>query len=436
MTHDPSEAGIPPGQAIFLPAFQLPVTGNISDPRARAMFPGSKELNWFRPDNEHWKYCAGLYSLGQSSLDLDDPAEAMFTQRDRDRTLLIADSGGYQLGKNSFKQVKGRMSPEFLRDPEYDTIRQKVLTWMEAYADYGLIIDFPAWAIGKKNFIFTRYEDCLFETVRNMEFFRDRLTGHSPLKLLSVIQGRSIHEALAWYHRVKAVERFPYNGWSFAGPASGDPTITLMLILMLIKEGRLNETENWIHMLGKGSLNAIFVYNVFQECLDEFVNKGIRISYDMSSPFKLAKHGKMYTHMKSNDRGYAMQEMKWSKDIKSFRKIDRKKWCVWESPFDADLDNVGDVYRAGNKHGLDTKSYAFLGYRNVNIYCQAMNAITLQTKSLAEPENERQFPDLQVRFRRDVRSAFEKAASGQLSETDIVYLNLSQDYPELISRSS
>ena len=109
---------------------------------------------------------------------------------------------------------------------------------------------------------------------------------------------------------------------------------------------------------------------------------------------------------------------------------------MWESPFDADLDNAGDVYRAENKHGLDTKSYAFLGYRNINIYCQAMNAITLQTKSLAEPENERQFPDLQVRFRRDVRSAFEKAASGQLTETDIVYLNLSQDYPELISRSS
>ncbi len=431
MTHDPSEAGIPPGQAVFLPAFQLPVCSNVGNPDARAMLPSSKDLNWYRPDNESWSYCAGLYSLGQSSLSLDAADERMITQRDRARTLLIADSGGYQLGKGTFKRAL-KITKEFLAEPKYDAIRLDVLRWMEAYADYGLIIDFPVWAIGKPKYIFSRFEDCLKETMRNMVFFRDNLTGNSQLKLLSVVQGRSIYEAMEWYRQVNKIDRFPYNGWSFAGPVASDPTISLRMILTLLGDGRLSEQENWLHFLGQGSLNAVFVYNIFQECLDEFIGKGIRISYDISSPFKLASVGKIYTHMEPAKSGYSMQEIKHSKNITSFKKVYRKKWCVWEGPFDADI-NYPDLHVEGSKHGLDTKSYAILGHRNVNIYNQAVNSISWHTKSLREIENRRIFADIQVRFRDDVRRSFEMFSEGRLSANEILYLNLSQDYPTLIS---
>ena len=133
--------------------------------------------------------------------------------------------------------VAGKMSPEFLRSQEYDQIRMEMLAWMEAYADYGLIIDFPAWAIGEKGFIFTEFDNCLSETVRNAEYFRDHLTGETLLRLPTVVQGRSIYEALAWYNRIKAIETFPYAGWSFAGPVAYNPTIALRMILTLIREG-------------------------------------------------------------------------------------------------------------------------------------------------------------------------------------------------------
>ncbi|MEI8397072.1 MAG: hypothetical protein WCF85_20290, partial [Rhodospirillaceae bacterium] len=386
MTHDPSDAGIPPGQAIFLPAFQLPVIGDIADPEGRPIFPSAQDLNWFRPDNPHWSYCAGLYSLGQSNLVGDGHEENMILQRDRNATLLIADSGGYQLGKNTFKRVAGKMSAEFLRSQEYDQIRMEMLAWMEAHADYGLIIDFPAWAIGEKGFIFTRFDDCLSETVRNAEFFRDHITGENTLRLLTVVQGRSIYEALAWYNRIKTIEAFPYAGWSFAGPVAYDPTIALRMILTLLREGRLSRDENWLHFLGQGSPAAIFVYNVIQQCLDEYIGQNIRLSYDISSPFLLAKYGKVYTHMAATKKGYSVQEEKFTRNIKNFSTVYRKKWCKWLGPFDDDID-YNDLVVTGTKHGVDTRSYSVLAHRNLNIYWQAMKSIVLSTELLADPKN-------------------------------------------------
>lgn len=137
MSHDPLDAGIARGQPVFLPAFQITTIGDISNPSTeRSMFPGAKELNWYDPDNEHWHYCVGLYSLGQSSLNLKDPNERILTQRDRSRTLLIADSGGYQLGHNTFKAIKEEVTPRFLQSKKYNDVRKSVLKWMEAYADY------------------------------------------------------------------------------------------------------------------------------------------------------------------------------------------------------------------------------------------------------------------------------------------------------------
>ena len=436
MSHDPSDAGMRPGEAVFLPAFQLPVVGNISNPQARAMFPGSAELNWFNPDNEHWSYCAGLYSLGQSSLDLDNPAELMLTQRDRSRTLLVADSGGYQLGKNTFKAIEGKMSHAFLRTKEYDDVRRSVLRWMETYADFGMIIDFPAWAIGKEGYIFSEFSDCLRETKRNMEFFRDEMVAGTPLKLLSVVQGRSIDEAVHWYNAIKSISNFPYAGWSFAGPVVSDPTITLRMILKLLKDGRLSEKENWLHLLGRASPSAVFVFTVLQECLDDYVGKNIKISYDVSSPFKtIGQYGKVYSHLEIANRHYSMPLFKYS-EMKSLVKEFRGylKRCEWCGPFDKDVD-LNDLHvpvTEKNPHGLDGKSVAYLAHRNVYIYSMIVNIIVHNVKSLREPENNHLFIPIFRKFRSDVRAIFDRFASGGMSDDDIVYLNISRDYEGII----
>ena len=439
MTHDLSQVvGINPGEAIFLPAFQLPVIGDLSndDPEARAFFPGSGLLNWYDPTNEHFAHCAGLYSLGQSSLDLDNRHETMITHRDRERTLLIADSGGYQLGKNTFKAIKGKMSPAFLKCAEYDTLRLSVLKWMEKYADYGMIIDFPAWAIGKEGFIFKSFKECLRETKRNMEFFRDHMSGTSDLKLLSVVQGRNIHEAWLWYESIRDVQDFPYAGWSFAGPVVSDSTITLRMILKLLSDGRLNKRENWLHMLGRGSAGSIFVFNVLQQCLDEYINKGIRISFDVSTPFKEAgQHGKVYTHLDKTDNGYSMPLTKYSELDSLIKLVSKFPVNVeWSGVFDNDvvIEEMEVPISDEHQYGLDGKSGTYLAHRNLCLYHKAMEIITWNTKALEEKENAPAFPDLMRRFRRDVRTIFERFVSGNLSDSQIKYLDISREYESLI----
>ena len=437
MTHDLSQViGVNPGEAIFLPAFQLPTIADISNPNARAIFPGSAELNWFDPTNEHFSHCAGLYSLGQSTLGLNNPAEGMITHRDRDHTLMVADSGGYQLGKNTFKAIEGKMSPEFLQSREYDDVRLKVLQWMEAYADYGMTIDFPAWAIDREEFIFNKFKQCLNESRRNMEFFRDNLSGRSKLKLLSVVQGRNITEALSWYESIKNIQNFTYSGWSFAGPIVWDPTMALRLILKMLKDNRLNENENWIHMLGRGSANAIFVFNVFQQCLDEYIGKGIRISFDVSTPFKEAgQHGKVYTHLQQTDGGYSMPLTKYN-DLDSLVKLVSKypinvKWC---GPFDEDviINELEVEITEKHKYGLDTKSVAYLAHRNLYLYYKALSILVWNTKSLMASQSTTVFPDILRRFRVDVRAVFEKFATTRMSDDQIKYLDISRDYEKLL----
>ena len=437
MTHDLSQViGVNPGEAIFLPALQLPVVGNVSNPDARAIFPGSAELNWYDPLNEHFRYCAGLYSLGQSSLRLDDSQETMVTQRDRERTLLIADSGGYQLGKNTFHAIKGEMSIPFLQSARYDEVRRRVLAWMEAYADYGMIIDFPAWAIGTDGFIFTDINDCLKETKRNMEFFRDNLTGLSPLKLLSVIQGRNISEALEWYESIKGIQQFPYSGWSFAGPIVWDTTITIRMILKMLKDGRLNENENWLHMLGRGSANAIFVFNILQQCLDEYIGKGIRISFDVSTPFQEAgRHGKVYTHLQETKNGYTMPFTEYS-ELDSLVKLVSKfptsaKWC---GPFDEDvvINELEVELSKQHPNKTDAKTSAYLAHRNLYLYCKALEIVVWNSKSLISPQNRPAYPDIFRKFRKDVRTTFSKFAKGDIGDEEIEYLDISREYENLI----
>ena len=111
MAHDLEQAGLNPRQAVFLPALQSMYMTSMVSERTRAVFPGSAELSWYRSDNEHWSYGATLYSLGQSTLKLDDDSERMVTGRDRARTLLIADSGGYQIGRSTFKNYSDLTIP-------------------------------------------------------------------------------------------------------------------------------------------------------------------------------------------------------------------------------------------------------------------------------------------------------------------------------------
>ena len=247
----------------------------------------ASELNWFNPDNNKFNHKAALYSAGMAKLELNRSrlVEPMITNRDCSRTILIADSGGYQIGTGTFKG-----SDAFAADIhgyQSNDIRRKILTWSETFADYAMTLDFPAWALGTPNYLFQKFGQCLDETFYNLSLIeKERTPG--KVRFLNVIQGRDYDEALMWYKEVKV---FDFEGWSFAGPVASNPEITLKIILNMWKDGNISESKNWIHILGRSSNASVWCNNIFHRCIRQFICPNAQISYDSSSVVHYAING-------------------------------------------------------------------------------------------------------------------------------------------------
>ena len=139
--------------AVFLPALsgfyatfigKQRVDNTYVDPaRMPKHFNGKMEsMNWLNPNDALFEYNWTLYSAGHAELDVnkDAPKEDMIRQRDRKTSWLLGDSGGFQIGKGVWEgDWKDPNCPKAKKK------REQVLAWMDAYMDYGMILDIPAW---------------------------------------------------------------------------------------------------------------------------------------------------------------------------------------------------------------------------------------------------------------------------------------------------
>src|SRR6056297_2125950 len=61
-------------------------------------------MNFLNSEDGYFYYKYGLYSAGHAQLDLSKTtSDAMVQQRDRASTMILGDSGGYQVGKGILK---------------------------------------------------------------------------------------------------------------------------------------------------------------------------------------------------------------------------------------------------------------------------------------------------------------------------------------------
>ena len=143
--------------AIFLPAisgFFATFIGKqrreeyVEKSRIPSNFPNEVEsMNWLNPSKSMFEYKWSLYSAGHADLDVnkDVAKELMVRDRDRQNSWLLGDSGGFQIGKGVWEgDWKDPNCPKAKKK------REQVLTWMDAYMDYGMILDIPAWVFQKK----------------------------------------------------------------------------------------------------------------------------------------------------------------------------------------------------------------------------------------------------------------------------------------------
>lgn len=299
-------------RAIYLPAISkgfasFAVNGELagSDLPFKA-----QDLNFLDPNNKFFHYPYALYSAGQSNT-ATAPAIDMVSQRDRSATLVLGDSGGYQVSTK-----KGYFSQALVL---------RNMRWMEAIADYSMVLDFPTGGIGPGNMTdhVTRlnlngelsklaqanglgldYNACLEQTKLNNDDF---VANHAPgaTAFLNVLQGRSEKESKYWY---EAVKHYPFAGWSFAGHHQN--RFSLMLARMIdMRDDNLLASIQWVHVLGVSTLPIGILLTTVQRTIRQHYNPNFQMSFDTASPFLMGANRQMVAAATMDERGWTFQHV-------------------------------------------------------------------------------------------------------------------------------
>ena len=272
----------------------------ISDDRIPKGYDrGVEGMNFLNPEEGYFTYKYGLYSAGHAQLDLNKSMtqESMIQQRDRGNTMILGDSGGYQIGKGVLKfdwlNFEGASA---------NKTRQSILEWLELTADWSMMLDVPTWAcdhIHSPKTGLKTFEDCLDKTRFNNDYFLMNRLGQT--KWLNVLQGSDWDTAERWYQGVKEFSdpKGKYagreaEGWAMGGANMCKMPITLRRLITLKFDGLL-EGKDWMHFLGTAQLDWACYLTQIQRHIRKDINPNFTISFDCASPFIATAHGLVYT---------------------------------------------------------------------------------------------------------------------------------------------
>lgn len=314
--------------ARFTPAISEMYTRFIDNKNPKRPMPGGlsqQDLDYLSANGALFYLPNSLYSAGQAAKSDGSAAKKdMVTERDRETTIILGDSGGFQIQTGAIK-FKG------------DETRNRMMKWMERNCDWSMILDFPTGGInmgtiqphyerlvgpadsglpdsGNKakldalmaeNNQSKEYNTCLLQTMINNDWFVANRTPGAT-NFLNVVQGRNNEESKIWYEKVK---HYPFEGWSLAGPHKENFYMTMHRLIDMRDDGILQD-RNWLHFLGVGKLEHGCVYTTIQRMVREHVNPNFTISYDVSSPFTTAAFGNLFLGYTLDNKAWTIQSAK------------------------------------------------------------------------------------------------------------------------------
>jgi len=445
---------------------------------------GVESLNYLNKQEGQFQYQWTLYSAGHADLDItkESPKEDMVRNRDRENSWILGDSGGFQIGKGVWEgewrdpngpEVAARMSEAVAKGIEVveqldetgnpkldkngnpkvtkinhaklyqarlDAAQQKrdaVLRWMDAYMDYGMILDIPAWVCrspaGRKKTGISTYQDAVNASKYNNEYWMKHRTG--ACKFLNVLQGENHAEADDWYEQMKDFcdpAKYPdnhFNGWAMGGQNMCDVHLVLKRIVTLHFDGLLEKgVHDVMHFLGTSKLEWALLLTDIQRAVRKNYNENFTITFDCASPFLATANGQIYIQNETEDRSkwtYRMvpsvDDKKYATDNRIFRDAvisDGIFKNFEDSPLTAEL-KVSDVctYAPGdlNKIGKEGKtswdsfSYAIQMGHNVWSHVNAVQEANRQYDAGIVPAMLVQEKHDRVFFRDVVEEIFSKS---------------------------
>lgn len=372
--------------AVFLPAISSFYSTYVSKQRHSEYIPkdripsgfdrGIEGMNFLNPEEGYFTYKYGLFSAGHAQLNLQKSLvqESMIQQRDRQNTLILGDSGGYQIGKGVLKFDWANFEGE-----KAGAVRHGILEWLEQTADWSMMLDVPTWACDRVHSPKTglkSFQDCLDKTKFNNDYFLKNRLGKT--KFLNVLQGNDWAAAEQWYNGVKEFSDQSVwgdraaEGWAFGGANMCKMDITLKRLMTLREDGLL-KGKNWIHFLGTAQLDWACFLTSIQRQIRKHINEEITISFDCASPFIATANGLVYTNAQHLTKRWAVIMDK-APDNKALAGTDLP------FPFESEIGrrlNMGDICHYGpgmlNKIGREGKtswdSFSYALMMSHNIYC-------------------------------------------------------------------
>ena len=311
-----------------------PVKGPyIEDARIPSNFQnGVESLNYLNKTEGAFQYKWTLYSAGHADLDVNkfSPKEDMVRNRDRENTWLLGDSGGFQIGKGVWEGD--------WKDPNCPKAQKKrdgVLRWMDAYMDYGMVLDIPAWVArspaGAKATGISTYQEAVVATRINNDYWMKHRTG--ACKFLNVLQGENFADAEDWYEQMKDYcdpVKYPdnhFNGWSMGGQNMCDVELLLKRIVTCHYDGLLQSgIHDVMHFLGTSKLEWATLLTDVQRAVRKHYNPTFMVTFDCASPFLATANGQIYTSVETPVQGkwtYRMvpsvDELKYASDTRTFK---------------------------------------------------------------------------------------------------------------------
>jgi len=305
--------------AVYLPAISSFYSTYVAKQRLEEFVPksripngfdrGIEGMNFLNPEDGYFTYKYGLYSAGHAQLDLNKSVlqESMIQQRDRSKTMILGDSGGYQIGKGVLKfdwlDFEGKSATK---------TRQQILDWLELTADWSMMLDVPTWAcdhIHSPKTGLKTFDDCLDKTKFNNKFFLDNRQGYT--KFLNVLQGGDWDTAEKWYNGVKEFSDPAVwgdkaaEGWAMGGANMCKMDITLKRLMTLRDEGLLTG-KDWMHFLGTAQLDWAVYLTSIQRQIRKHINENFTVSFDCASPFIATAHGLVYTNAQHTPKRWSV----------------------------------------------------------------------------------------------------------------------------------
>jgi len=303
--------------AVYLPAIQSwyskEVNSNKILDKTRPFPKGIaiKDLDYLNPKSKLWHYGYGLYSYGQFTD--DRPKSCSVTDRIRGSSVILGDSGGYQIGVGTLKGTEHlkrfKTSEEVCEGWRACTdVRKNALNWLESVSDYAMTIDMPLWATEAKNPKSSPFTKCSVDeliqlTVENLKFIKTNRRHQT--KWLNVMQGTNIENTELWWN---AIKKYKFDGWALGGSTNSSKGLYhLLFAVLLMKEGgAFTKGQDWVHALGVSQPTWAVIFTAIQRELRK-INPNIRVSYDSASPFQTV--GKFFS---------TVRYPKYTKDMKSW----------------------------------------------------------------------------------------------------------------------